>query len=44
MTGENVKTLDKPLLEFFINLENKKLLENTNIVIFSDHGHHTNPF
>jgi arylsulfatase A-like enzyme len=42
-TGQNVATLDDPISEFLNHLLEKGALEDTHIVIWSDHGHHHHP-
>jgi len=39
-TGEVIKTVDEPLFNLLNNLKNDRLLEDTTIIFFSDHGLH----
>lgn len=39
-TGEVIKSIDKPLSRLLTQLEKQSLLEDTTVVVFSDHGLH----
>ena len=43
-TGELVKYMDKPLVDFLSRIEKDSSFENTKIILTSDHGQHSSYF